>query len=129
MRPIVREQSLWGMEFMLSLGFAALTLAILFVGLMALVYAGSHIAGRMAEWIFDLVVPARPSRIGADGMIGQRATVAASFAPLPEGGSVGTVRVSGETWNARCEADSIVPNGAALRVAAVDELLLLVERV
>lgn len=61
---------------------------------------------------------AKPS-VGVETLVGRRATVSAACRPY------GQVRVAGELWQARCAAGA--EEGAAVRVAAVDGLLLVVE--
>lgn len=59
-------------------------------------------------------------RTGAETLIGRTATVVRSCRPA------GQVRISGETWDARCE-DGADP-GDAVVVVARDGLVLVVER-
>ena len=61
---------------------------------------------------------AKPS-VGVETLVGRRATVTTPCRPY------GQVRVAGELWQARC--DTGAEEGAAVRVAAVDGLLLVVE--
>lgn len=56
---------------------------------------------------------------GAEGLVGERAEVVESCAPL------GRVRVRGELWQARCSGTAI--EGQRMRVTAVDGLTLEVE--
>lgn len=56
---------------------------------------------------------------GAEGMVGEAGVVVEPCEP------VGTVRVRGEIWKARCEASA--RPGDAVRVSAVDGLTLAVE--
>ena len=118
------------MDLLLTLlAFAATFVLAAIVGLLGLAYLGSTLAGRLVERIFDFVVPDRGSRIGAASVVGRRAGVVDSFVPSADrAGSEGTVRVSGELWNAFCEGESDVAAGSAVRVVAVEELLLLVEK-
>ncbi len=118
------------MDLLLTLsGIAALVALVDVLGLQLLAFAGSTLAGRIIEAIFDFLVPAGPSRIGSRGMIGRSARAVSTFVPTPNAsGREGTVRVSGELWNARSESDMDVPMGARVRIVAIDELVVLVER-
>jgi len=59
-------------------------------------------------------------RTGVEGMIGARAEVIEACRPR------GRVRMRGEIWAARCEAGAEV--GEAVRIVAVERLLLIVSR-
>ena len=62
----------------------------------------------------------RRVQVGAETLIGERAEVVTRCAPL------GQVRLQGELWRARC--DEIAERGEQVRVVALDELTLVVER-
>ncbi len=116
------------MEFLLTLlGLTAGAVFLGFLGLLLLAYLGSTLAGRIVEGIFDFLVPPRRTQVGAEGLVGRSATVVTSFVTSKNGGSEGTVRISAELWNARCEAGGEIGAGARVRILAVDELLVLVE--
>lgn len=116
------------MDLLLTpLGIVAAAALVAIVGLLVLAYLGSTLAGRIVEAIFDFLVPARASRIGARGMIGRSATVVSAFVRPGEGDLEGTVRVSGELWNARSESDAEIPLGTRVRIVAIDELVVTVE--
>jgi membrane protein implicated in regulation of membrane protease activity len=73
--------------------------------------------GETAFWIW--LSKRRRPQVGAEALIGATAEVVAPCRPI------GTVRVSGELWRARCEAGA--DRGAAVRVLALDGLTLVVE--
>jgi membrane protein implicated in regulation of membrane protease activity len=58
-------------------------------------------------------------KTGAEGMIGERAETMEALDPS------GNVRVRGEIWNARASAP--IPDGAPVRITAIEGLTLLVE--
>ena len=58
--------------------------------------------------------------VGVETLVGRTATVVSPCAP------VGQVRVAGEIWRARCDAGAAT--GETVKVVAVDELMLFVER-
>ena len=62
----------------------------------------------------------RKAQVGAETLIGEVAEVVTRCAPL------GQVRLQGETWRARCEETA--ERGEAVRVVALEELTLVVER-
>jgi membrane-bound serine protease (ClpP class) len=62
----------------------------------------------------------RSAQVGAETLIGELAEVVTRCAPL------GQVRVQGEIWRARC--DEIAERGEHVRVTALEELTLVVER-
>jgi membrane-bound serine protease (ClpP class) len=62
----------------------------------------------------------RKAQVGAETLIGELAEVVTRCAPL------GQVRVQGEIWRARC--DEIAERGEHVRVTALEELTLVVER-
>ncbi len=62
----------------------------------------------------------RKAQVGAETLIGEVAEVVTRCAPL------GQVRLQGEIWRARCEETA--ERGEAVRVVALDELTLVVER-
>lgn len=70
-------------------------------------------------WLWIRYLRRHRIRTGAEGMIGDRATVLESC--LPEG----TVKLRGEIWAARCRTGAKA--GETVRVAAVDGLTLEVE--
>jgi membrane protein implicated in regulation of membrane protease activity len=63
----------------------------------------------------------RRSQVGAQTLIGARATVVTALAPI------GQVRLGGEIWQARCEGEARI--GDTVLVTGVDGLTLEVERV
>lgn len=62
----------------------------------------------------------RKAQVGAETLIGEDAEVVTRCAPL------GQVRLQGEIWRARCEETA--ERGEAVRVVALEELTLVVER-
>jgi membrane-bound ClpP family serine protease len=62
----------------------------------------------------------RRAQVGAETLIGELAEVVTRCAPL------GQVRLQGEIWRARCEEGA--ERGEQVRVTALDELTLVVER-
>jgi len=62
----------------------------------------------------------RKAQVGAETLIGEVAEVVTRCAPL------GQVRLQGEIWRARCEG--VAERGELVRVVALEELTLVVER-
>lgn len=62
----------------------------------------------------------RRATVGAEALIGTRATVVSECRPL------GQVRVAGELWRARC--DSGAGPGDVVRILSLDGLTLVIER-
>jgi membrane protein implicated in regulation of membrane protease activity len=73
--------------------------------------------GETAFWIW--LSKRRKPQVGAEALIGASAEVVTPCRPL------GTVRVAGELWRARCEAGA--DRGASVRVRGLDGLTLVVE--
>ncbi|MDH3724537.1 MAG: NfeD family protein [Thermoleophilia bacterium] len=61
----------------------------------------------------------RKAAVGAHTLVGRTGRVVSDCAPA------GQVRIGGEIWAARCEAEAL--EGQTVRVHAVDELTLVVE--
>jgi membrane-bound serine protease (ClpP class) len=62
----------------------------------------------------------RGAQVGAETLIGELAEVVTRCAPL------GQVRLQGELWRARC--DEVAERGEHVRVKALEDLTLVVER-
>jgi membrane-bound serine protease (ClpP class) len=86
-------------------------------GLVAVLGAIAVEVGETAFWI-RLSKRRRP-QVGAEALIGAQAEVVTPCRP------VGTVRISGELWRARCDVGA--ERGVAVRVRALDGLTLVVE--
>ena len=86
-------------------------------GLVAVLGALVVEVGETAFWIW--LSKRRRPQVGAEALIGARAEVVTSCRPL------GTVRIHGELWRARCEAGA--DPGELVRVRALDGLTLDVE--
>ncbi|MFT5696883.1 MAG: hypothetical protein ACI9QQ_002865 [Myxococcota bacterium] len=118
------------MSLILSiLGFAALLIAGVLLALAAFSSLGVIVAGSALERLFDLVVPARKSGLGADGIVGELAVVVVDFVPVESGGdSEGTVRVSGELWKARFVGTDVPIRTQRVRVDSTEGLVAVVVR-
>ena len=86
-------------------------------GLVAVLGALVVEVGETAFWIW--LSKRRRPQVGAEALIGARAEVVSPCRPL------GTVRVAGELWRARCEQGA--DRGEAVRVRSMDGLTLDVE--
>jgi len=86
-------------------------------GVVAVAGAAVLEVGETAFWIW--LSKRRRPQVGAETLIGARAEVVAPCRP------VGSVRISGELWRARCEAGA--DRGDAVLIRAVDGLTLVVE--
>jgi membrane-bound serine protease (ClpP class) len=62
----------------------------------------------------------RRAHVGVEALVGETARVVSACAPL------GQVRIRGELWRARCDAGA--DEGESVRVTAIDDLTLVVER-
>jgi membrane protein implicated in regulation of membrane protease activity len=87
-------------------------------GLVAIAAALVVEVGETAFWIW--LSKRRRPQVGAEALIGARAEVVAPCRPI------GSVRVAGELWRARCDAGA--DRGETVRVRALDGLTLTVER-
>ena len=100
---------------------AAILLALFVVpapwGLVLVVGALVVEVGEAAFWIW--LSKRRRPQVGAEALIGARAVVVSPCRPL------GTVRVSGELWRARCELGA--DRGDAVRIRSLEGLTLVVE--
>jgi membrane-bound serine protease (ClpP class) len=72
-------------------------------------------------WGWNRSMRGRRKVVGAQALIGAQGTVLQACRPT------GQVRVSGEIWEARCEAGA--DSGETVRVVGLDGLTLVVERV
>ena len=86
-------------------------------GLVAVLGALVVEVGETAFWIW--LSKRRRPQVGAEALIGARAEVVSPCRPI------GTVRVAGELWRARC--DQGADRGDAVRVSSIDGLTLDVE--
>lgn len=86
-------------------------------GVAAIVAALVVEIGEAAFWIW-LSKRGKP-QVGAEALIGARAEVVSSCRPL------GSVRVAGELWRARCDGGA--DRGDVVRVRALEGLTLVVE--
>jgi membrane protein implicated in regulation of membrane protease activity len=86
-------------------------------GLVAVLGALVVEVGETAFWIW--LSKRRRPQVGAEALIGARAEVVAPCRPL------GTVRVAGELWSARCQEGA--DRGETVRVRSIDGLTLDVE--
>ena len=87
-------------------------------GLVAVAAALVVEVGETAFWIW--LSKRRRPQVGAEALIGARAEVVAPCRP------VGSVRVVGELWRARCDAGA--DRGEIVHDRALDGLTLIVER-
>jgi membrane protein implicated in regulation of membrane protease activity len=88
-------------------------------GLVAVLAALVVEVGETAFWIW--LSKRRRPQVGAEALIGAQAVVVAPCRPL------GSVRVAGELWQARCEDGA--DRGDVVRVLALDGLTLVVDPV
>ena len=111
-----------------------LTLLLILVGVIALVALLSAafgaglgvLAGRVAEALFELVVPRRRTGLGPEGVVGESGEVVSL---ATEAGAVreGMVQVGGELWKARAAAGSELRVGQSVEVVAMEKLIVVVE--
>jgi membrane protein implicated in regulation of membrane protease activity len=74
-------------------------------------------------WVLIRWSQRRTVSMGAETLVGETGEVVDALRPE------GRVRVQGELWRARSPAEEELPAGAAVRVRALDGLVLEVERV
>ena len=87
-------------------------------GLVAIAAALVVEVGETAFWVW--LSKRRRPQVGAEALIGARAEVVSPCRPI------GSVRVAGELWRARCDAGA--DRGDVVRICALDGLTLTVER-
>ena len=110
------------------LGFVAAVILLALLSLVALSSHGGIAAGKGLEWIFDVLVPARRTGLGPEGLVGRTAEVISEFVPpgpnrLPEG----SVRVSGEIWKARLDGSVLPVVNQQVQIVEIDGLVAVVE--
>ena len=109
------------------LGFAAAVVLLALLALVVLSGLGVIAAGKGLEWIFDVLVPARRTGLGPEGLIGRSAEVTSEFvSPGPNRLPEGSVRVSGEIWKARVDSPVLPAVNQQVQIVEIDGLVAVV---
>lgn len=115
------------MDLILGLLLLVVTLIALVVVLSAVMGVGLGVlAGRVAEALFDLVVPRRRTGLGAEGVVGESGHVVELATGRGPRGYDGMVQIGGELWQARSTSGSPLRVGQPVRVVAMEKLVVVV---